>query len=316
MKKNKKKTVEMTVGLPKALLYFKYYHLWETFFETLGIDYIVSPDTNKDILNKGINYTVDEACLSSKIYLGHVAWLMGKCDYILVPRISSFGKTEKVCTKFYAIYDVVNNTFRGSGQKLLYYNIDFKYSENELGAFIKMGVFLGKNKTQSLYAYFLAKQAQKTQQLIANNEQLKLLEQNGIKILIVAHRYTVLDKYIGEPIVNMLKQMGITVIFGHIADTKEAIARSAEISPTLPWLFSKELVGAIALYRDSIDGIILISTFPCGPDSLVNDIIIRKIKDKPILNLILDGQEGTAGLETRLESFVDIIKYKRIDKIG
>ncbi len=58
------------------------------------------------------------------------------------------------------------------------------------------------------------------------------------------------------------------------------------------------------------------STFPCGPDSLVNEVVIRKIKDKPILNLILDGQEGTAGLETRLESFVDIIKFKRKDEVG
>jgi len=40
----------MKVGIPKALLYFKYAHLWEGFFKALGVDYIVSPDTNKGII--------------------------------------------------------------------------------------------------------------------------------------------------------------------------------------------------------------------------------------------------------------------------
>jgi predicted nucleotide-binding protein (sugar kinase/HSP70/actin superfamily) len=65
-----------------------------------------------------------------------------------------------------------------------------------------------------------------------------------------------------------------------------------------------------------VDGIILLSSFPCGPDSMVNEIILRKVQNKPILNLILDGQEGSAGMETRLESFVDIIKYRRSGSIG
>ena len=30
----------------------------------------------------------------------------------------------------------------------------------------------------------------------------------------------------------------------------------------------------------------------------------------PILNLVLDSQSGTAGVETRLESFIDIIRFK------
>ena len=32
-------------------------------------------------------------------------------------------------------------------------------------------------------------------------------------------------------------------------------------------------------------------------------------RGKPILNLTIDAQSGTAGLETRVESFVDILRY-------
>ncbi len=303
----------MKVGIPKALLYFKYAVLWENFFKTLGIDYIVSPDTNKDILRRGMNYAVDESCLSSKIYLGHVAWLCGKCDYILVPRISNYGKAGSVCTKFEAIYDVVKNTFNDENINLLHYNIDLKNSENEMSAFVKMGAALGKKKAQSLYAYFMAVQAQKTAQTQAIKKQNRLFQNDKIKILMISHPYTIYDKYLGEPVLNILIDMDTVPIIGNLVNKKEAAAASYRISETLPWLFNRELLGAIALYHDKIDGIVLMSTFPCGPDSLVNEVIIRRIKDRPILNLIMDGQEGTAGLETRLESFVDIIKFKRND---
>ena len=67
----------------------------------------------------------------------------------------------------------------------------------------------------------------------------------------------------------------------------------------------------MALYKDQIDGIVLVSSFPCGPDSLVNEMLIRRFKEKPMISLVLDGQEGTAGMETRLESFIDIIRLRK-----
>ena len=43
---------------------------------------------------------------------------------------------------------------------------------------------------------------------------------------------------------------------------------------------------------------------------MVNELISRRVRDVPMLNLVLDSQSGTAGVETRLESFVDIIRFK------
>ena len=53
------------------------------------------------------------------------------------------------------------------------------------------------------------------------------------------------------------------------------------------------------------------SAFPCGPDSMVNELLTRKLHDRPILVLTMDAQDGSAGLETRLESFVDILKFRQ-----
>ena len=55
----------------------------------------------------------------------------------------------------------------------------------------------------------------------------------------------------------------------------------------------------------------LISAFPCGPDSMTDDAISRCIHGRPLLTLTVDSQSGTAGVETRVESFVDILSYQR-----
>ena len=43
---------------------------------------------------------------------------------------------------------------------------------------------------------------------------------------------------------------------------------------------------------------------------MIDEMIQRRMKGVPILTLTLDAQSGTAGVETRLESFVDIIHFK------
>ena len=70
-------------------------------------------------------------------------------------------------------------------------------------------------------------------------------------------------------------------------------------------------MGSIQIRRNKIDGVILLSAYPCGPDSMVNEMIIRKFRDLPIQTIVLDTQEGMAGLETRLESFTDVLKLQR-----
>ena len=66
------------------------------------------------------------------------------------------------------------------------------------------------------------------------------------------------------------------------------------------------------MLRGQVDGIVLVSAFPCGPDSMTDDAIMRYVQGLPILNLTIDAQSGTAGVETRIESFVDILRYQKL----
>lgn len=44
---------------------------------------------------------------------------------------------------------------------------------------------------------------------------------------------------------------------------------------------------------------------------MTNDAVMRNVVGKPTLSLTIDAQSGTAGLETRIESFVDILHYQK-----
>lgn len=300
---------KMIIGLPRAMLYYRYKVMWETFFNELGCEIITSPHTNKRMLSDGIKYSIDECCLPSKIYMGHVYSLIGKCNYILVPRIASCNKRNDVCVKFNALYDIVRNSFKNI--KLLDYNVDVHNKKTEKNAFIRMGKFLGKNYISSLKAYNKALNAQIIDQNQKCMQQNKLLECNDkLKILIVSHPYNNYDRLIGYPVTEYINKLGGIPIYADISDKNKSIKKSKEISESLYWIYNKELVGSIKLFEDKIDGIILLTAFPCGPDSLVNELIIRKITKIPKINIILDELQADAGLQTRIESFFDILSEK------
>lgn len=300
---------KIKVGIPRAFLYYRHNVLWKTFFEKLNCNVILSPETNKEIVDIGKKYSIDESCLSSKIYMGHVAYLVDKCDYILVPRICDYGKNNNVCVRFNALYDIVKNLF--PMVNILNYNIEKTKLKGEFIGFIKMGLKINKNICKVIYSYIIAKIKENKHNSMLMNKQRNILKNNKLKILIVAHPYNIYDKYIGEPIIKFLKSMNIEILYADLLDRKTAIDYSYELSNALYWTYSKELVGAVNYYKDAVDGIIFITSFPCGPDSLVNELLIRKLNNIPITNILIDESTAEAGLITRLESFVDIIKGKK-----
>lgn len=301
----------ITVGIPRGMLFHRYGNLWRSFFDELQIEVVISEPTTQSLAEKGMSLTIDEACLALKIFFGHVDSLIDKCDYILIPRVSNYGRHRDLCARFGGLYDMTQNVFRGRDQKFLPWNVDVNKNVSERSAFLSIGQTLGVSLKDCIKAYSKAKKATQKKWKAAVQAENALYEKDGLKILIAAHSYVIEDPYIGKPITDFLKKNGATPIRADIVDREDALKHNAELSPTCKWEMNREIVGSIAMHKDKVDGIILISTFPCGPDAMVNEMLLRRIDDKPMLNLVLDGQNGTAGLETRLESFLDIIRFKR-----
>lgn len=299
---------KITIGIPKALLYYKYSELWTSFFEELGCEIIVSPNTSKKILEDGIKFSLDESCMAMKIYMGHVYYLIDKCDYILVPRLKCIKKHEKLCTNFSALYDLVNNIF---DKKLINYNVDVEHKEDELYAFVTMGLSLGFSYHKIVSAYHIAKEKEKMLKEREISKQKSIIaSSNKIKILLAGHPYNLHDEFIGKQIENVLEKNNIEIIYSDKYDTKYLEQEVKKISPKNYWTYNKEIIGAISHYQELVDGIILITSFPCGPDSLSNEMILRNVKI-PITNLIIDEANSDTGLLTRIESFIDILEERR-----
>ena len=301
---------KITIGIPRALLYYRYQTLWKYFFEGLGCKVIVSDNTTKETLENGKKYSIDESCLSSKIYIGHVYNLIGKCDYIFIPRVENYGKGEKVCVKFNALYDIIKNIF--PNEELLDINIEKTKQKISWLNYFKLGLKITKNPYRIMKSYVKACNRQRIYNQEKERKQKINLQTNKQKILIVSHPYNTYDNYIGLPIIKKIKQMNIEIIYADALNHKTARKYAKNLSPTLYWTYSKELIGSIKYYENKVDGIIFLTTFPCGPDSLVNELMIRKINNLPTTNILIDELTASTGLETRLESFVDIIKERRI----
>lgn len=304
---------QVTVGIPRSLLYYRYGTLWTTYFQELGIKTIVSENTNLDIIRRGTDRAASEMCLEMKIYMGHVDALVGKCTYILVPRISDFGIRRVMCTNFQALPDLVSNIFRDDHVKILTYDIDSSKGSNEKHAMIEMASSVGVSLHRANKAYKVARKAQNEADLKMAKANEQLYCRDGLKLVVAAHSYILEDEYFGKPILRYLEENGVSVIRADLVDRKQALKRSAEVSPTLKWEFSREIVGSLAIHRDKVDGAILLSVYPCALDSMVNEMLIQKnrMSHVPILQMTLDTQTGMAGLETRLESFIDILKMRR-----
>lgn len=301
---------KIKIGIPRSMYYYYYKDLWINLLKQLGFEIIISPKTNKQIMNLGNQYAYDEMCLSLKNYIGHVAYLQGKCDYILVPRIDNFGPDNQTCTNFLATFDIIHNLFE---ENILNYNIDHSHHETELKGFIHLLKPFGISKKEIMTTYLEVKEKIKVQQKNEVRNNLKKLNSLSTKILIVGHPYNVYDDYIGKPIIKILKQLQTEIIYSNLFNPKIAQEESKKISKTLYWKYSKEIIGCIPRIIGKIDGIIFLSTFPCGLDSLVNELVIRKLK-LPTLNLIIDDMDSLTGFETRLESFVDVVRERKKQK--
>lgn len=318
-----------SIGIPRALLWYKYGPFWQTFFELLGFKTVLSDPTDKDVFEEGERRSSDEVCLASKAYLGHVAQLVGNCDAIFVPNYDSCDVRAGFCTKYQSLPDMVSATFRDDHPRLLTLRVEAAMDQKRTRkAFIEFAMKeLGATPRAALSSYrkaFAFQRAVDKKRANHQEETFRLLgtykgllekdvsdtEEMPLTILLAGHPYVTHDEYISGDIVRAVESMGATVIYADESDHGAAFKRSFDFSETLPWVINRELVGSIMVNIDRIDGIILLSAFPCGPDSMFDDAVMRSFDEVPILNLMIDSQSGDAGVQTRIESFVDILRFQ------
>jgi predicted nucleotide-binding protein (sugar kinase/HSP70/actin superfamily) len=298
----------MRIGIPKGLLYYKYYPFIETFFTELGAEIVISPDTNKDILDEGVKYCVDDACVPIKIFHGHVIALKDKCDMIFIPRIMELQKQEFICPKFCGLTEMITNDI--PNLPLVLGEPIYATTKKGLKKWAyDTGSSITKNRFKINKALELALEAQKKHEPLSNNKGFQF------KVALVGHPYNIYDNFINMNLVKKLNKFGIGVITEDYLNESQINLSVSKLFKKPFWTFAKNSYGFSTYLSENneVDGIIYISSFSCGIDSVVIELIKDKVKDFPMLILKLDEHTGEAGFDTRLEAFSDMLERRCIE---
>ncbi|MDD2421184.1 MAG: acyl-CoA dehydratase activase-related protein [Heliobacteriaceae bacterium] len=340
----KRSQTSPVIGVPRALSYFEYLPLWRAFFEALGCRVVISPETNKKILDDGVQAAVEEACLPVKLYYGHVKALSGKVDYVFVPRLISVAKKTYVCPKFMGVPDMVrtaahfdrhypellivdvNHRLRGGG-----WNQALVNAGTQLGfapAVIRRGLQAGRqaqddfevqlhtgiNPAMALADWEKRGRAIKRTGPKAGKDQAAAAP-GGLVIAVIGHPYQIFDRFVSLNLLGKLQAEGVRVITASAVADQVGREATSHLPKRLFWSFGQKLLGgSLHLLEQPIDGLIYVAAFGCGPDSMVGEIVERHAKradQVPFLMLTIDEHTGEAGVNTRLEAFLDLITRKK-----
>lgn len=299
----------MRIGIPKGLLYYKYHPFFNTFFSELGAEIITSVDTNKVLLDEGVSCCVDEACLPIKIFHGHVSSIKDKCDIMLIPRVMQLKKREYICPKFCGLPEMVLNSIKDIPEAIT----EPIYATSEKNLY-KWALAAGKTVTKDKFiitnAFMKALSIQKNYKTGIKNENYE------INVALSGHPYNVYDSFINMNIVKKLNSLGVGVITEEYTSNEIKNNQIKKLYKKPFWTFTRNNFGFTvnAANLNEVDGIIYISSFNCGIDSVTVELIKHEIDDFPFLILKIDEQTGEAGLNTRIEAFADLLKRRILNE--
>lgn len=295
----------MKIGIPEGLLYYKYHVFAETFFSELGAEIVVSPNTNKEILNKGVSVCVDDACLPVKVFHGHVEWLKDKCDAILIPRFITIVKNKYICPMFCGLTEMVVNSITNLPDIIS--EPIYSLEERQLFTWaVRSASLLAKTKNQIKQAFTAALSYQKRSESGYNQKDFPETA------ALIGHSYIINDRFVNMGLVKKLNGFGIGTITPEYVESNEIDNYSDKLFKEPFWYFAQQYYGAAMHLANSgrVSGIVYVSAFSCGVDSVVIDLIRNSLQDLPILILKIDEHTGEAAIDTRIEAFADMLKRR------
>ncbi len=327
------------VGIPRALIYYQYYPMWKTFFEGLGAEVVTSEPTIRGMVISGSARMVADTCLPVKVFCGHALALVGKCDFIFIPSIRSLEKDVYNCSKFLGLPDMIK-AVAPECPPIIEPDIDLSKGQRDFYlALYSLSSAITRNPIKVKQAAEAAWEVHKSYRGLMQDKGLPqaiATFHNGSSeaatpqladpvatIAVIGHPYVIYDDYINHRLLYRLTSMGVKVMTAEMA-SEEELGKGVERLAGRPyWTYEDEIVGAGGHYLTSealpadrrVDGVISVTAFGCGPDSVMIDVVQRYAKGRrhtPYMALTIDEHTGEAGLVTRLEAFVDMLLRRKM----
>ena len=316
-----------SIGFNRSFLVNSYFPLYSTFFTALGFE-IVMPDSP---VQKGIDRQNASFCYPVELSHGFFYSLLNADtppEYIFLPHFKAIpGENDtisstqsQVCPLVQGETFYLQTTFRKEiaalkqkGTGLLAPLIDLSQDLADARApLVKTALKMGVSRQEARRAFDRALHQQKeclAEMKSIGRQTLRALENDPQQFAVVlfARPYNgfVEEAHMGIP--HKFASRGVTVIPLDFLDLNEEHSKRH-----MYWGMGKLIMKACRIVErhPQLFGT-YITNFSCGPDSFVvgdfKDIMGRK----PSLTLELDSHTADAGLETRVEAFLDIVNAYR-----
>lgn len=160
-------------------------------------------------------------------------------------------------------------------------------------------------------------------------------QQQSLRVGVVGEIYMLLEPKVNLDFEKRLGRMGVEVhrslylsdwVCEHLIPEPRALLHSRKVKQAAkPYLrgfvggHGLETIGQSVLYaQQGMDGIIQVLPLTCMPEIVAQSILptISQQYGVPIMTLVLDEHSGEAGLQTRLEAFVDMLQTRKSVAIG
>jgi predicted nucleotide-binding protein (sugar kinase/HSP70/actin superfamily) len=312
----------LKIGIPRALLYYWYGFIWERFWHDSGFEVLTSPETNRQIMMAGVETALDELCLPVKIFLGHVRFLAPQVDQIMIPHLIKVEKDAFVCPKFMGLPDIVSHAIPALKKKMLVVQVgphQVDMLESLKRASHRLGVTTVNSIPKKLSEDMLNMKDMPALNIIKACQREGKLENSpglGLNIGLLGHPYCLYDACLNLDLLQMLTKQGISFITPEMIPPKYKGVGSGKLVKKLFWTTGRSQFDALEWMLNGqdkeLDGFIQIAPFACGPEAIVSDMLERRIKaaKKPYLQIYYEEHSGEAGIITRLEAFLDLLKYQ------
>ena len=312
------------IGIPQASTFFELFPMWRTFFTELGFEIVISKNTNRSIINKGIEYVNTETCFPIKVSHGHVVDMLDKdIDYLFLPSVINMTHESSNLTHSYACpyiqclpyiigsaVDLESRKF-----KLLQPIIHFEYGDSHVEkTFSKIAADIGVSGKKVIKAIRKARETQKDfykHMQDRGKEVLDNLGEDDTALVIISRPYNGCDSGVNLDLPEKLRDMGILAIpMDCIPMDLEDISRDY---PNMYWKYGQKILAAARfIAKDKRLHALYITNFGCGPDSFISKFFPKEVGGKPYLTIDIDEHSADAGVMTRCEAFLDSLKNARI----
>jgi predicted nucleotide-binding protein (sugar kinase/HSP70/actin superfamily) len=296
----------------------------------LGWEVVLSPPTGRSMIEQGVRLSPSELCLPVKAFLGHAAGLKDKVDALFLPRIVCTKVTRDWffgCPKAIALPDLTRAVFDSlpvSVEPIL----DGQIRTDEASFRAAVSGMGRRADIRSAYASASAAALTATQRtreqgspLHMFSEQRTMVEapenrdgKSTVRIGVVGHSYLLFDSGLSLAVLDKVREAGAIPVV--VFPTEAEIKSESQRDVALNWYYELELLAAARrlLEFEKVDGLLLVASFACGTGAVTNELIQREAVHGhgiPTILVLLDEHTGEAGLITRVESFIDLLRLRK-----